>query len=71
MFFQFEYDNLIEFDLKIVEGIREINNKMSELIVEIDSNGENKVKLISEVKSAIIDSRNQFIERMQYVGGFD
>jgi len=66
-----EYDNLIEFDLKIVEGIREINNKMSELIVEIDSNGENKVKLISEVKSAIIDSRNQFIERMQYVGGFD
>ena len=66
-----DFDNLVEFDLKIVEGIGKVNNKMSELIVEVETKGENKMKLISEVKNAITDSRNKFIERMQYVGGFD
>ena len=43
---------------------------MAELEIEVTSDGENKTKLLGEVKSGITAARNHFIERMQFVGGF-
>ena len=65
-----EFDNLVEFDLKVVEGIEKVKKIMAELEMEVTSNGENKKKLLGEAKSGITVSRNHFIERMQFVGGF-
>jgi len=65
-----DYDNLVEFDLKVVEGIEKVKKIMAELEIELTSDGENKKKLLGEAKSGITVSRNHFIERMQFVGGF-
>ena len=65
-----DFDNLVEFDLKVVEGIGKVEKIMAELEIEVTSDGENKTKLLGEVKSGITAARNHFIERMQFVGGF-
>lgn len=65
-----DFDNLVEFDLKVVEGIGKVEKIMAELEIEVTSDGENKTKLLGEVKSGITAVRNHFIERMQFVGGF-
>tara|TARA_B100001750_G_C15414111_1_gene549359 strand:- start:580 stop:1116 length:537 start_codon:yes stop_codon:yes gene_type:complete len=65
-----EFDNLVEFDLKVVEGIDKVDKLMTELEAEISSGGDNKMKLLGDVKSGITESRNHFIQRMQFVGGF-
>ena len=65
-----DFDNLVEFDLKVVEGIGQVKKIMAELEIEVTSDGENKTKLLGEAKSGITTARNHFIERMQYVGGF-
>ena len=57
-----DFDNLVEFDLKIVEGIGKVNNKMSELIVEVETKGENKMKLISEIKNDTIVTKKMLLE---------
>ena len=64
-----DFDNLVEFDLKVVEGIGKVEKIMAELEIEVTSDGENKTKLLGEVKSGITAVRNHFIERMQFVGG--
>ena len=65
-----DFDNLVEFDLKVVEGIGKVEKIMAELEIEVTSVRENKTKLLGEVKSGITAVRNHFIERMQFVGGF-
>ena len=65
-----DFDNLVESDLKVVEGIEKVKKIMAELEIELTSDGENKKKLLGEAKSGITVSRNHFIERMQFVGGF-
>ena len=65
-----DFDNLVEFDLKVVEGIGKVEKIMAELEIEVTSDRENKTKLLGEVKSGITAVRNHFIERMQFVGGF-
>ena len=65
-----EPDNLVEFDLKVVEGIDKVDKLMTELEAEISSGGDNKMKLLGDVKSGLTESRNHFIQRMQFVGGF-
>jgi hypothetical protein len=65
-----DFDNLVEFDLKVVEGIGQVKKIMAELEIEVTTDGENKTKLLGEAKSGITTVRNHFIERMQFVGGF-
>ena len=65
-----DFDNLVEFDLKVVEGIGKVEKIMAELEIEVTSDRENKTKLLGEAKSGITAVRNHFIERMQFVGGF-
>ena len=65
-----DFDNLVEFDLKVVKGIGKVEKIMAELEIEVTSDGENKTKLLGEAKSGITAARNHFIERMQFVGGF-
>ena len=65
-----DFDNLVEFDLKVVEGIDKVKEIMAELESEVTADGENKAKLLGEAKSGITAARNHFIERMQFVGGF-
>ena len=65
-----DFDNLVEFDLKVVEEIGQVKKIMAELEIEVTSDGENKTKLLGEAKSGITTARNHFIERMQFVGGF-
>ena len=43
---------------------------LAELEAEVSSGGDNKMKLLGDVKSGITNSRNHFIQRMQFVGGF-
>jgi len=64
-----DFDNLIEFDAKVIEEIDKINKIMAELEIEVTSNGDNKARLMGEVKSGITAARNHFIERMQFIKG--
>ena len=65
-----DFDDLVEFDLKVVKGIDKVEKIMAELEIEVTSDGKNKTKLLGEAKSGITAARNHFIERMQFVGGF-
>jgi len=65
-----DFDNLVEFDLKVVEGINKVDKIMGELQVEVSLDGDNKIELIGKSKSGIADARNHFIQRMQFVAGF-
>ena len=65
-----DFDDLVEFDLKVVIGIDKVEKIMAELEIEVTSDRENKTKLLGEAKSGITAVRNHFIERMQFVGGF-
>ena len=64
-----DFDNLIEFDAKVIEEIDKINKIMAELEIEINSDGSNKIRLIGEAKSGITAARNHFIQRMQFIKG--
>ena len=64
-----DFDNLIEFDAKVIEEIDKINKIMAELEIEINSEGSNKIRLIGEAKSGITAARNHFIQRMQFIKG--
>ena len=64
-----DFDNLIEFDVKVVEQIEKITKLMSELEIEVNSDGKDKMKLIGEAKSGITAARNHFIQRMQFING--
>ena len=64
-----DFDNLIEFDVKVVEEIEKVNKIMAELEIEINSNGENKIRLLGESKAGITSARNHFIQRMQFIKG--
>ena len=65
-----DFDNLVEFDLKVVEGINKVDKIMAELEVEVSVDGDKKIELIGKSKSGITDARNHFIQRMQFVAGF-
>ena len=65
-----DFDNLVEFDLKVVEGINRLDKIMAELQVEVSADGAKKMELIGKSKSGIADARNHFIQRMQFVAGF-
>jgi hypothetical protein len=65
-----DFDNLVEFDLKIVEGIDKVGKIMAELQVELSTNGDKQIELIANSKSGITTARNHFIQRMQFVSGF-
>lgn len=64
-----DFDNLIEFDAKVIEEIDKVNKIMAELEIEVTSNGDNKARLMGEAKSGITAARNHFIERMQFIKG--
>ncbi len=64
-----DFDNLIEFDVKVVEEIEKITKLMAELEIEVNSDGKDKMKLIGEAKSGITAARNHFIQRMQFING--
>ena len=64
-----DFDNLIEFDVKVVEEIEKIAKLMAELEIEVNSDGKDKMKLIGEAKSGITAARNHFIQRMQFING--
>jgi hypothetical protein len=64
-----DFDNLIEFDAKVIEEIEKVNKIMAELEIELNSDGSNKIRLIGEAKSGITAARNHFIQRMQYIKG--
>tara|TARA_B100001105_G_C22208464_1_gene364312 strand:- start:69 stop:575 length:507 start_codon:yes stop_codon:yes gene_type:complete len=64
-----DFDNLIEFDAKVIEEIDKINKIMAELEIEVNSDGSNKIRLIGEAKSGITAARNHFIQRMQFIKG--
>ena len=64
-----DFDNLIEFDVKVVEEIGNVNKIMAELEIEINTNGANKLRLLGESKAGITSARNHFIQRMQYIKG--
>jgi len=65
-----DYDNLVEFDLKIIEKINDVEKIMTELEIETSVGGANKMELIGKTKSGITSARNHFIQRMQFVAGF-
>ena len=64
-----DFDNLIEFDAKVIEEIDKVNKIMAELEIEVNSDGSNKIRLIGEAKSGITAARNHFIQRMQFIKG--
>jgi hypothetical protein len=64
-----DFDNLIEFDAKVIEEIDKINKIMAKLEIEVNSDGSNKIRLIGEAKSGITAARNHFIQRMQFIKG--
>jgi len=64
-----DFDNIIEFDVKVVEEIDKINKIMAELEIEVSTEGADKIRLIGESKSAITTARNHFIQRMQFIKG--
>ena len=64
-----DFDNLIEFDAKVIEEIEKVNKIMAELEIELNSDGSNKKRLMGEAKSGITAARNHFIQRMQYIKG--
>ncbi len=64
-----DFDNLIEFDAKVIEEIEKVNKIMAELEIELNSDGSNKKRLMGEAKSGITTARNHFIQRMQYIKG--
>jgi hypothetical protein len=64
-----DFDNLIEFDAKVIEEIEKVNKIMAELEIEVNSDGSNKIRLIGEAKSGITAARNHFIQRMQFIKG--
>ena len=64
-----DFENLVDFDVKVIEEIDNVNKKMSELEIEVTANGDNKLKLLGEAKSGITAARNHFIQRMQFVKG--
>ena len=64
-----DFDNLIEFDAKVIEEIDKVNKIMAELEIEVNSDGSNKNRLIGEAKSGITTARNHFIQRMQFIKG--
>ena len=64
-----DFDNLIEFDVKVIEEIEKVNEIMNELEIEVNSNGENQMRLIGVAKAGITSARNHFIQRMQFIKG--
>ena len=64
-----DFDNLIEFDTKVIEEIDKVNKIMAELEMEISSDGSSKMRLIGKAKSGITTARNHFIQRMQFIKG--
>jgi len=42
---------------------------MNELEIEVNSNGENQMRLIGVAKAGITSARNHFIQRMQFIKG--
>jgi len=64
-----DFDNIIEFDVKVVEEIEKINKVMAELEIEVSTGGDDKIRLIGESKSGITTARNHFIQRMQFIKG--
>ena len=60
---------MIEFDVKVIEEIEKVNKIMNELEIEVNSNGENQMRLIGVAKAGITSARNHFIQRMQFIKG--
>ena len=59
----------MDFDVKVIEEIDNVNKKMSELEIEVTANGDNILRFLGEAKSGITAARNHFIQRMQFVKG--
>jgi len=59
----------VDFDVKVIEEIDNVNKKMSELEIEVTANGDDKMRLLGEAKGGITSARNHFIQRMQFVKG--
>ena len=64
-----DFDNLIEFDAKVIDEIEKVNKIMAELEIEVNGEGENKIRMIGKAKSGITAARNHFIQRMQFIKG--
>ena len=58
-----DFDNLIEFDVKVVEEIGNVNKIMAELEIEVITNGANKLRLLGESKAGITSAKEIILYR--------